>query len=238
MAVEPREDAAVWRNGAAPQSIVDQVTDTLLAMVLEGVLPPGEEVAIQKLSAHLGVSHVPVREALRRLESRGLMIFRRGRRPQVAPISVDDFDDVFRIRRLLEADAAERSARLFTDGRIESLNALASEFRVALKRDRAPMVVPSLHANLHFALLPGASGWDRQILEQLWDASERYIQLFVKHSSTTSDGVERIIADHDRLIAAAGHTSPSRYRKTVVEHIDISIEALRPMVLQITTAAH
>src|SRR5215211_6920343 len=103
MAAAPDDEATLWRTPGGPQSVVDQVTETVLAMVLEGVLPPGEEVAIQDLSGRLGVSHVPVREALRRLESRGLVIFRRGRRPQVAPISLDDFDEVFRIRRLLEA---------------------------------------------------------------------------------------------------------------------------------------
>jgi DNA-binding GntR family transcriptional regulator len=237
MAAAPDDEATLWRTPGGPQSVVDQVTETVLAMVLEGVLAPGEEVAIQDLSGRLGVSHVPVREALRRLESRGLVIFRRGRRPQVAPISVDDFDEVFRIRRLLEADAAERSARLFTDSRIEALNAMAAEFRTALTRERSRILVPSLHANLHFALLPGASAWDRQILEQLWDASERYIQLFVKHSSTSRDGIERIIDDHDRLVAAAGTTTPKQFRKIVVDHIDMSIDALRPMILEIMTVA-
>jgi DNA-binding GntR family transcriptional regulator len=205
-------------------------------MVLEGVLAPGEEVAIQDLSARLSVSHVPVREALRRLESRGLVIFRRGRRPQVAPISVDDFRDIFRIRRLLEGDAALRSARLFTPSRIEALNALTSEFRGALKRESAPMLVPTLHTQLHFALLPGSSAWDRQIFEQLWHASERYIQLYVKHSSTQSDGIDRIIEDHDELVAAAGSTSPSQYRKIVEAHVDSSVDALLPMILDVTAA--
>lgn len=234
MAVEREEGVNGWRNGSGPQSIVDQVTESLLTMVIEGVLAPGTDVAIQDLSNRIGVSHVPVREALRRLESRGLIIFRRGHRPQVAAISIEDFDDIFRIRRVVEADAAQRSARLFSGGRVKALHSVAAGFRDALKREGAPILVPSLHVSLHFALLPGASPWDRQILEQLWDASERYIQLFVKRSSLTRPGIQKIITDHDRLIDAAGTTNPSRYREVVVDHIDGSIESIRPMLIEMT----
>jgi DNA-binding GntR family transcriptional regulator len=218
-----------------PQSVVDQVTEELLKRVLEGELPPGQPVAIQDLSAMMGVSHVPVREALRRLESRGLVIFRRGHRPQIAPVDIEDFDSIFRIRRLLEADVAERSASLFTPEAIAEVQELADEFVNAMRRIGAPLSVPSLHTRLHFALLPGATIWDRQVLEQLWDASERYIQLYVTHEQRSEDAIEMIIAGHQRIIDAAGKATPAAFRKVVTRHIDESIDALRPVILEITS---
>ncbi len=225
------------RGAGAPQSVVDQVTETLLGMVLEGSLPPGENVAIQDLSVQMGVSHVPVREALRRLESRGLVIFRRGRRPQIAPVDIDDFDAIFRLRRLIEADVAERSGDLFTPERLAAVNELAVDFRDAMRRDGAPLSVPSVHTQMHMALLPGATSWDRQVLAQLWDATERYIQLYVTHEQSRQEAIDRIISAHDRIIESAGKTTAKKFRAVVVAHIDESHDALRPVILEITATA-
>jgi DNA-binding GntR family transcriptional regulator len=145
---------------------------------------------------------------------------------------VDDFDDIFRLRRLLEGAAAERSARSFTPESLTALHELAVDFRSAMNRDGASILVPEFHRNLHLALLPGASPWERQLLLQIWDASERYGQLYVKHE-INHQHIDQIIEDHDVLVEAAGTTAPRAFRKAIVSHVDGCIAALRPLILEV-----
>ena len=83
--------------------------------VLSGVLPPGRKFSIAELSVQFGVSHIPVREALRRLEAQGLIVLRPGRSAMVSPLDRDELRAIFRLRQLLEPDLAARSCAFLTD---------------------------------------------------------------------------------------------------------------------------
>jgi DNA-binding GntR family transcriptional regulator len=215
-----------------PLSVVDQVTETLLSHVLEGSLAPGTEVPIQSLSALLGVSHVPVREALRRLESRGLVIFKRGRSPVIAPIAIEDFEAVFRLRALVEGDVAERSAPLFTPERLAAIRQREADFYEAV-RGSGGRSAQRLHTLFHLALLPAANHWDRQVLEQLWDASERYIRLYVAHQQDGTAVDEVSISSHQVLTDAAGSAKPEQFRRLIVNHVLNATQLLRPGIAEI-----
>ena len=88
----------------AQESTVDRVTVELPRSILAGTLRPGEPFSITDISEQLGVSHIPVREALRRLEGQGLVQLRAGRSAIVAPLDEEELRSVYRLRRLLEAD--------------------------------------------------------------------------------------------------------------------------------------
>ena len=226
--MEQSEDAAVGVANAGPQSVVDQVAAHILNAILANELKPGQVVAIQDLCAELDVSNVPVREALRRLEGRGLVQFRRGRRPQIAPINPEDFDDVYRLRRLLEGQIAEQSAQMMTPGRLELLDATLAELERIITRGNA-FDVYSVHARFHLLMLPNASDWDRRLLDQLWVASERYIQLFVG-AKPDPDVAEKIIAAHRLLVDAARRGDTTELRDAVVEHVSYSHRLIAPVV--------
>ena len=81
----------------AHQSLVDRVTDELHRAILNGDIQPGSAVSIVELCEQFDVSHIPVREALRRLESEGLVSLRPGRSALVASLSPDDLADIYRL---------------------------------------------------------------------------------------------------------------------------------------------
>lgn len=218
-----------------PQSVVDQVTESVLVMILAGELPPGNEVAIKDLSDQLNVSHVPVREALRRLESRGLVVFRRGRRPQIASADVKDFDEIYRLRRTIEVEVASRSEGVFTESRLAIIEKLMADLRASLQRDTTLPASLSVHSQLHLALLPAASRWDLQILKQLWDATERYLQLYLTHERRQPQVVNRIVAVHQKLVDVAKTGDATALACCVGEHIDGSTNSIRPVIQALTT---
>src|SRR3954467_7718148 len=88
----------------AQKSVVELVIDEVRRAILEGSLAPGAPVSIAELSSRLEDSHIPVREALRRLEGEGLIELRRSRSAVVAALSTDDLEHVFRLRALIEGD--------------------------------------------------------------------------------------------------------------------------------------
>ena len=91
--VEPAGEAAGFSDlhqleGSPGGSAVDRVTAWIRRSVLNGTLIPGSSFSITDLSEQLGVSAIPVRESLRRLDAQGLIQLRPGRSAIVKPLDV------------------------------------------------------------------------------------------------------------------------------------------------------
>lgn len=104
----------------------DDVYETLRAAVLEHTMAPGDRVNIDAVARDLEVSPTPVREALARLESEGLMRKRALVGYTVSPLlTLAEFHDMFDMRLLLECSAARWAAERATDPQREELVAVA-----------------------------------------------------------------------------------------------------------------
>jgi DNA-binding GntR family transcriptional regulator len=100
----------------------DDVYETLRSAVLEHILAPGDRVNIDALARELDVSPTPVREALARLESEGLLRKRPRAGYTVSPLlTVAEFNDMFDMRLLLECAAARWAAERATGEQCEAL---------------------------------------------------------------------------------------------------------------------
>jgi DNA-binding GntR family transcriptional regulator len=88
----------------------ERVYRTLREEILTGVRPAGVRLREEHLADVLGVSRTPVREALRRLQTDGLVALIPNRGAEVVRLSVADFDEIFELRGLLESHAARRAA--------------------------------------------------------------------------------------------------------------------------------
>jgi len=91
----------------APTSISEAVTDTLRSAILIGQLKPGQKLPQAEIAEQLGVSRIPLRDALRRLEVEGLVIMDDRRGARVAGVSLEELDEIFQMRILLEPTCAE-----------------------------------------------------------------------------------------------------------------------------------
>jgi DNA-binding GntR family transcriptional regulator len=217
------------RRGA--RSVVDQVADEVLRRILTGELAPGSTVAISTLAEQLEVSHVPVREALRAMEARGLMTFQRGHRPRVSPINVEDFEDVFRLRAVLEGEAAGRGIP-----RVDSLPELEEALHscVSLLTHGETLASFAAHTRLHSLMLPAATQWERRFISELWIASERYIQLY--HGSIARQTAVDIFAtEHAALVQTVKSEDPELVQHAVVAHVELSRSLLARAVRSAST---
>lgn len=91
--------------------LTDDVYDAVAALLMDGVIPPGAKANIESIARDLDVSATPVREALVRLESEGLVVKRALKGYTATPLlDVRGFNDLFHMRLLLEPEAARLAA--------------------------------------------------------------------------------------------------------------------------------
>ena len=83
-------------------SVHDAATDRIREMILDGQFAPGERLRQDDLATALGVSTMPVREALRQLQAEGLVVFYPRKGAVVATLSVSEYEEIYRIREQLE----------------------------------------------------------------------------------------------------------------------------------------
>lgn len=198
-------------------SVVDGVVSAIRRAVLTGMLPPGKNFSISKITNELGVSHIPVREALRRLEAEGLVVLRPGRSAMVSPLTREELRSIFRLRRLIEPDLAARSCALLTEDDLQLVDNLIAEYGNA---DEGSDELWKCHRELHLALMrPAASEWDLRILDQLWHASNRYTRIVFDPYALKTDERKRREHAHRTLVAAAHSGSPAELRNAVIEHL-------------------
>lgn len=208
-------DAAVRR--ITTQSVPEQVTEELRRSILSGALAPGQKFSLREIAGMLGVSFIPVRDALRNLEAEGLIITRPGRSAIVAPLDLDDLRAIYRLRRTLEPEIAGRSCALVAESVLDRLESEAAAFG---EQDRSIDAIYDDHHNFHLALLsPAMTTWDKRILTSLWRAAERYIRIAFGQLDLDPGEHERRERAHEELIAAFRSRDPEAAAKAVHDHL-------------------
>jgi DNA-binding GntR family transcriptional regulator len=174
-------------------SVVDNVTVRLRGALLAGDIRPGEKIRVGELEKSLGVSHIPIREAVRRLEAEGLIVALPQRAAVAAGVDLDDLSGLYELRRIVECEIIRRSVDGMSDEQVEKVRTALADLEDVSQDHDSPRFW-ELHGAFHWALLePGASAWVQRVVDQMWFASQRYVRLFV--SETIGDAME----DHRRL---------------------------------------
>lgn len=101
----------MYTNYAGLESMVPKkIFELLRSEIVQGALPPGAELKQEELAVRFGASRIPVREALRLLEAEGLVAFGPNRSAYVVALSIEEVDEIFHLRLLLETDCFARAA--------------------------------------------------------------------------------------------------------------------------------
>ncbi|MCU1411676.1 MAG: hypothetical protein JWR04_2383 [Rhodoglobus sp.] len=113
--------------------LADEVYDAVIGLLLDGDIPAGARANIESIARDLGVSPTPVREALARLESEGLVVKQALKGYTVAaPLDARGFEDLFHMRLLLEPDAARLAAARIPAEKIAELRTAINDMIAAV----------------------------------------------------------------------------------------------------------
>jgi len=205
------------------QSTAEMIADRLRAAIMHGTLAPGAQLVEADLAAQFDVSRGPVREAMQRLVSEGLLHSIRHRGIFVIELTYDDVIDVYRARTAIEGGALE----LILDGR----RAVAYEVL-------APSVAQML-ACAERGDAAGVSAADQEFHEALVDsaASPRLTRaartllietrMCLGALQSAYPDVRDQAREHVDLRDAIGDGPPARARKLLVEHMHDAVNRLR-----------
>lgn len=147
--------------------IRDNVYQSLLRWIIEGVLEPGEKLKDKELAAQLGVSRTPVREALRKLEEEGLVETAANRWTRVTLITLQDAEQIYPIIQALETLALTLAFPKLSVLNIRQMQDANNQLKAALSSDD-PQAAMQADESLHQVLIDTADNIElKTILEQL-----------------------------------------------------------------------
>jgi DNA-binding GntR family transcriptional regulator len=176
------------------------IADALRADIASGALPNGAALAQNALAARFNVSHIPVREALRRLESDGLVVIEPNRGAFVASPSPDDVRELFDLRIMLECDALRHAVSRHTPASILRVRHAQELLETLTDRGEWEAQDREFHA-----LLVAPSGRARSIdlIRSLRAAVERFCLVHLDPLGVTSRRPSRIWKPEHRAIVTA-----------------------------------
>lgn len=174
-----------------------RITDALREAILSGRLKAGSRVRQEELAEEFGISRIPVREALRRLESEGLMILVPNSGAWVSKLDRDEYIEIYKVRERLEPLAiSESSARLTSEtiGRME-------EIALQIEQAADPDDFLRLDREFHLLSYEGANMPQlTQMIHRFWNSTQQYRRAFT--ATAGQAGMAAVYQEH-RLILDA-----------------------------------
>jgi DNA-binding GntR family transcriptional regulator len=174
-----------------------RIADIVADRILTGRLAPGQRIKQDELADELGGSRLPVREALRILESRGLVTLKANSGAWVASMSLRDLDLSYEIRERIEPLLLTDSLRGLTSSDLDDMRAIQDEIEANDDLERFLALDRQFHwlsYSRHSAPQLAA------IIERLWDTTQHYRRAFVRLAR--KEGSWIIDAEHRLLLEA------------------------------------
>lgn len=173
---------------------VDEVLRRVRHDIITGRYPPESQIFPKAIAEELGTSFIPVREALRILESEGFVTFVNNRGTWVTPLSLDDANDLYSTRIEIESQVVRLSTP-FSASELDALDGLLDDLHDALVANETRRVV-ELNREFHFSLYRKSGSPRRlKVIEHLWLHSQRYQTLSVEQRDDAGDREHRVILD-------------------------------------------
>ena len=196
-------------------SLADQVFEHIERDILSGKYERGEIITEGKLSAELGVSRTPIREALRRLDQEHL-IEESGKGSVVIGISEKDLEDIFLIRKQLECLAASMAAKNHTDEQLAELKETLElqEFYVTKADTEHVKHMDNMFHRILYKLTGSNIFFDTLV------PLHRKIQKYRRASLQSKSRAAESVQEHRKIYEAIALGDEELAYKTVLEHIE------------------
>ena len=203
-----------------PSTVQEAVLARLRKLLLTGELKPGQRIKQGGLAQQLGVSPVPVREALQVLQSEGLVTYQSGRGFWVTELSSKDVEEIDLLARLLEYEAFRRGVPRLTDNDIARMEQLYEELEATAGSDDTWRQI-QLHRELHF--VPVSAAQLPRLTTELtryWEHTDHHRVLYVfKHPASSKVSLRQ----HADIIEACRTRDPARVIEVQDAHRDYAL---------------
>lgn len=217
----------------ARATLAAQVEEAIRFDILSGALEPGKRLRASELSDRYGVSATPLREALQRLAAQNLVELGPRLGATVSPISVNELEDIYHLREVLETIALERSIKFGDELWVANVNRTFEAFQritVTVELVTSTGVAPSradtrawssAHRAFHDSTYEACgSPWLLRFVATLSDHSERYRML------SWRSGVRQSLAEHPSIREAVIARDTAAALDLLRRHLSSTVELL------------
>jgi len=201
----------------------EEVYNKLLDWIMEGYLRPGEKIVDKELAEHMGVSRTPVREALRRLEDRGLVESSANRWTRVSKIPSKEPEMIYPIIWTLEKLALSIAIRTMSEEDFTKMEQANNELKAALESND-PVAASKADAQFHGIFLERSQ--NAHLIDIIKDLKIRYRRLEVNYFDGLSIA-ESSIEEHKAIISALRTGDIALAEKIIHSNWKRSLERLK-----------
>lgn len=208
------------------QNIAEQVADELRTAIHSGELMPGERLVERKLAERLGVSHIPVREALTRLAEERLVVREPRRGAKVAELTDRDLEEISSLRIVLEQFMAIRVQERWNEASAQRLQDILAAMDAApigdmtevLRQDRA----------FHEAL---AELSEHRFVTELNAQLRGRIAGFIQAANAALPPAEQAehVRSHRLIYEAIASGDPEAAREAIAAHVTQAVDRIAPL---------
>jgi DNA-binding GntR family transcriptional regulator len=197
------------------QTLTSMTVDAIRERILRGHYPEGEPLRQDAIGAELGVSRIPVREALRQLEAEGLVVFNPHRGAVVSVLSLKQIGELFELRAEIEGDLIRRAVPLMKSDDHDKADEILDAYDEALREGQVSLW-GALNWRFHSTLYaPAERDLTMSVVSKLHRQSDRYLrmQLALTHGET------RARHEHRAIAAAARKRDGAKASRLMRDHI-------------------
>lgn len=220
----PRRKATAESGGDSNLSRGELVHGRLRDAIRAGRFAPGDRVREAEVASWLGVSRTPVREAFRRLQADGLLVFEPWRGVIVAQLDQQQLIELYAMRRVLEGTAAGLAARHAADSQIATLRDLMDQAEGAEGADERAELNRHFHQNIY------AAAHNRYLLQAL-NALRDSMALLPSTTYALEGRHAAAQAEHRRIVDAIAARDAAAAEDAAREHISEAERARLKVIL-------
>lgn len=215
------------KDAGGPRTLADRAFVTLRDAIVTAEIKPGQRLRLDEIAERLGMSVMPAREAIKRLEASGLIEFEPHRGATVAPLAAPELSELFEIRLMIEVPAIRRGAEGFEESDMAAATDVLEAYHAALLAGefaQATVCHQRFHSALYRAHTYPLLG---RTLSPLWEASSRYWHHLTQQTGWQPD--ERR-STHQTLVDLCSSRDPNGAAAELERHLmfgrDVLMEAM------------
>jgi DNA-binding GntR family transcriptional regulator len=200
------------------QSLVDAVVSKLESGILTGDIAGGTKLLEQSLAARFGVSRAVLREAIRRLEGRKLIVRTPFVGAQVAALSFEDLDEIMTVREVLEGAAARLAAMMMTPREAADLMTVIDRQHEAKQlKGGAHEYMGLRDYDFHYRIASGAR--NKRLISILCGDLYYLLKIYRFRSGTVAERSEEVLHEHRAVATAIAARDPDCAEALMRHHI-------------------
>ena len=206
-----QDDSMMLQRDTLPMQVLNKLMD----WIMDGKLKMGEKLNTEELARQLGVSRMPIREALKSLEKMGLAESIPYVGVKLVSLEQEDVLQIYLMRQLLEPLAAGEACKKITEEQIHDLEEIHKEYVPIVEADEIDAKKLYLqNRKFHFAIY-SISEMDRvcAMIESLWDTLSFFKLIYGRDVIKNTNGAKNMIAEHQGYIDALKDRDAERLKK-------------------------